>query len=77
MARRETIESRVVDYFTNGSYESVSMVFGIVRGIVRKRTAEEGTVGQSAPKPKAKRNRRKSSPAPTAAVGQDAVANVA
>jgi hypothetical protein len=60
MAKRQTDEERVVNYFDRAPYSAAKIVFNIIRGKMRLRADEEEAVGQqSSLKPKkAKRSKR-------------------
>lgn len=69
MAKRQTDEERVVNYFNGAEYQTARTVFNIVRGIMKQRAEAEEVVGQhAAPKPKVKRSKRKTGSAGTTTV---------
>jgi hypothetical protein len=71
MAKRQTDEERVVNYFTSAEYSTAKTVFNIVRGIVKRRAEEEEVVsGEKAPvRRRARKVRTKSNAQPSAVEG--------
>ena len=69
MAKRQTIESRVITYFRTAPLAQAELVFGIVLGEVRLRRADVRTVEGATGAPKKRRARRMkaNAGAPTAA----------
>jgi hypothetical protein len=62
LAKRESIESKVVQYFNEAPINVAQTVFGIVKGIMKSRSEQSlstGSAGLGSPAPKARKARAK------------------